>query len=70
MTDNTYQPAKGWTLDKSAGGALANINSPVSGPTPAKPRPFGKHPLQLTPRGPPTGKKKRFVLGGFVAGGF
>ncbi|EPX8672143.1 TPA: glutathione-dependent disulfide-bond oxidoreductase, partial [Klebsiella oxytoca] len=33
MTDNTYQPAKVWTWDKSAGGAFANINRPVSGPT-------------------------------------
>ncbi|EFS2935371.1 glutathione-dependent disulfide-bond oxidoreductase, partial [Escherichia coli] len=30
MTDNTYQPAKVWTWDKSAGGAFANINRPVS----------------------------------------
>ncbi|MGQ7183977.1 hypothetical protein ACUODJ_07090, partial [Escherichia sp. HC-CC] len=28
MTDNTYQPAKVWTWDKSAGGAFANINQP------------------------------------------
>lgn len=33
MTDNTYQPAKVWTWDKSAGGAFASINRPVSGPT-------------------------------------
>ena len=33
MADNTYQPAKVWTWEKSAGGAFANINRPVSGPT-------------------------------------
>ncbi|HGB2655841.1 TPA: S-transferase, partial [Salmonella enterica subsp. enterica serovar Typhimurium] len=25
MADNTYQPAKVWTWDKSGGGAFANI---------------------------------------------
>lgn len=44
MTDNTYQPAKVWTWDKSAGGAFANINRPVSGPTHEKTLPVGKHP--------------------------
>ena len=42
MTDNTYQPAKVWTWDKSAGGAFANINRPVSGPTHEKTLPVGK----------------------------
>ena len=41
MTDNTYQPAKVWTWDKSAGGAFANINRPVSGPTHEKTLPVG-----------------------------
>lgn len=40
MTDNTYQPAKVWTWDKSAGGAFANINRPVSGPTHEKTLPL------------------------------
>ncbi len=43
MTDNTYQPAKVWTWDKSAGGAFANIDRPVSGPTHEKTLPVGKH---------------------------
>lgn len=47
MADNTYQPAKVWTWDKSGGGAFANINRPVSGPTHDKTLPVGKHPLQL-----------------------
>ncbi len=42
MTDNTYQPAKVWTWDKSAGGAFANINRPVSGPTHEKTLPVGR----------------------------
>uniref|UniRef100_UPI0035BE56E7 hypothetical protein n=1 Tax=Escherichia coli TaxID=562 RepID=UPI0035BE56E7 len=53
MTDNTYQPAKVWTWDKSAGGAFANINRPVSGPTHEKTLPVGKHPLQLYSLGTP-----------------
>ena len=53
MTDNTYQPAKVWTWDKSAGGAFASINRPVSGPTHEKTLPVGKHPLQLYSLGTP-----------------
>lgn len=49
MTDNTYQPAKVWTWDKSAGGAFANINRPVSGPTHEKTLPVGKHPSSAVP---------------------
>lgn len=45
MADNTYQPAKVWTWDKSGGGAFANINRPVSGPTHDKTLPVGKHPF-------------------------
>lgn len=59
MTDNTYQPAKVWTWDKSAGGAFANINRPVSGPTHEKTLPVGKHPLQLYSLGTPNGQKER-----------
>ena len=40
MSDNTYQPAKVWTWDKSNGGAFANINRPVSGPTHEKTLPY------------------------------
>ena len=56
MTDNTYQPAKVWTWDKSAGGAFANIIRPVSGPTHEKTLPVGKHPLQLYSLGTPNGQ--------------
>ena len=47
MSDNTYQPAKVWTWEKSNGGAFANINRPISGATHEKTLPVGKHPLQL-----------------------
>ena len=62
MTDNTYQPAKVWTWDKSAGGAFANINRPVSGPTHEKTLPVGKHPLQLYSLGTPNGQKVTIML--------
>lgn len=62
MTDNTYQPAKVWTWDKSAGGAFASINRPVSGPTHEKTLPVGKHPLQLYSLGTPNGQKVTIML--------
>ncbi|MBJ5871564.1 glutathione-dependent disulfide-bond oxidoreductase, partial [Salmonella enterica subsp. enterica serovar Derby] len=57
MADNTYQPAKVWTWDKSGGGAFANINRPVSGPAPGRTLPVGKHPLRLCSRGTPNGRQ-------------
>lgn len=62
MADNTYQPAKVWTWDKSGGGAFANINRPVSGPTHEKTLPVGKHPLQLYSLGTPNGQKVTIML--------
>ncbi len=62
MADNTYQPAKVWTWDKSGGGASANINRPVSGPTHDKTLPVGKHPLQLYSLGTPNGQKVTIML--------
>ena len=62
MTDNTYQPAKVWTWDKSAGGAFANINRPVSGPTHEKTLPVGKHPLQLYSLGTARHRSSAVVL--------
>ncbi len=69
MTDNTYQPAKVWTWDKSAGGAFANINRPVSGPTHEKTLPVGKHPLQLYSLGTPNGQKVTIMLEESVGAG-
>lgn len=62
MADNTYQPAKVWTWDKSGGGAFANINRPVSGPMHDKTLPVGKHPLQLYSLGTPNGQKVTIML--------
>ena len=62
MSDNQYQPPKTWTWDKSAGGAFANINRPVSGATHEKALPVGKHPLQLYSLGTPNGQKVTILL--------
>lgn len=69
MADNTYQPAKVWTWDKSGGGAFANINRPVSGPTHDKTLPVGKHPLQLYSLGTPNGQKVTIMLEELLARG-
>lgn len=62
MSDNQYQPPKTWTWDKSAGGAFANINRPVSGATHEKALPVGQHPLQLYSLGTPNGQKVTILL--------
>lgn len=62
MSDNQYQPPKTWAWDKSASGAFANINRPVSGATHEKSLPVGKHPLQLYSLGTPNGQKVTILL--------
>jgi len=62
MSDNHYQPPKTWTWDQSGGGAFANINRPISGPTHEKALPSGKHPLQLYSLGTPNGQKVTILL--------
>ena len=62
MSDNSYQPPKVWTWDKSGGGAFANINRPVSGSTHEKTLSVGKHPLQLYSLGTPNGQKVTILL--------
>lgn len=57
MADNTYQPAKVWTWDKSDGGAFANINRPVSGPTHDKTLPVGNIRYSFTRWGRLTARK-------------
>ena len=61
MTDNTYLPAKVWTWDKSAGGAFANINRPVSGPTHEK-RARWQTPIATYSLGTPNGQKVTIML--------
>ena len=57
-----YTPPKIWTWDKENGGAFANINRPVAGPTHDKDLPVGKHPLQLYSLATPNGVKVTIML--------
>ena len=57
MSNNSYQPPKVWTWDKTSGGKFANINRPVSGPTHDKELPIGQHPFQLHSLATPNGVK-------------
>lgn len=60
-SSSTYVPPKVWQPIAS-GGAFANINRPVSGPTHEKALPVGKHPLQLYSQGTPNGVKVTVML--------
>src|SRR6202161_2075460 len=63
MTDSSgYIPPKVWTWSKSSGGAFANINRPISGPTHQKELPVGRHPLQLYSLATPNGVKVTVML--------
>jgi GSH-dependent disulfide-bond oxidoreductase len=62
MSDNNYQPPKVWEWKQNNGGAFANINRPVSGPTHDKVLPVGVHPLQLYSLGTPNGQKVTIML--------
>ncbi|MRS14335.1 glutathione-dependent disulfide-bond oxidoreductase [Enterobacteriaceae bacterium RIT691] len=62
MSDNNYQPPKVWEWKQNNGGAFANINRPVSGPTHEKELPVGTHPLQLYSLGTPNGQKVTIML--------
>lgn len=59
---NEYQPEKVWTWQQQSGGAFANINRPIAGPTHEKTLPVGKHPLQLYSLGTPNGQKVTILL--------
>ncbi len=63
MNDSsTYEPPKVWKWDAQNGGAFANINRPIAGPTHDKELPVGKHPLQLYSLGTPNGVKVTVML--------
>jgi GST-like protein len=63
MTDSSaYVLPKVWTWDKPSGGAFANVNRPVAGPTHERELPVGKHPLQLYSRATPNGQKISIML--------
>jgi GST-like protein len=63
MTDSSaYALPKVWTWDKPSGGAFANVNRPIAGPTHERELPVGKHPLQLYSRATPNGQKVSIML--------
>jgi GST-like protein len=63
MTETSdYTPPKVWTWIKPNGGAFANINRPIAGPTHDKELPVGSHPLQLYSLGTPNGVKVTIML--------
>jgi GST-like protein len=64
-----YVPPKVWTWDSASGGAFANINRPIAGPTHDKQLPVGKHPLQLYSLGTPNGVKVTIMLEELLAAG-
>lgn len=64
-----YQPPKVWTWEKGNGGAFANINRPIAGPTHDKELPVGKHPLQLYSLATPNGQKVTIMLEELLAAG-
>jgi GST-like protein len=57
-----YTPSKIWAWNKPSGGAFANINRPIAGPTHDKDLPVGRHPLQLYSLGTPNGQKVTIML--------
>jgi GST-like protein len=70
MSDSTnYTPPKVWQWDRPSGGAFANINRPIAGPTHEKELPVGKHPLQLYSLATPNGIKVTVMLEELLAQG-
>lgn len=57
-----YTPPRVWTWKKESGGAFANINRPIAGPTHEKELPVGRHPLQLYSLATPNGQKAAIML--------
>ncbi|MED5389834.1 MAG: glutathione-dependent disulfide-bond oxidoreductase [Pseudomonadota bacterium] len=62
MSDDTYTPPRVWQWDEESGGAFANINRPIAGPTHDKALQVGKHPLQLYSLATPNGVKVTVML--------
>jgi GST-like protein len=70
MSDQpAYTPPKVWTWEKGNGGAFANINRPIAGPTHEKELPVGRHPLQLYSLATPNGVKVTVMLEELLANG-
>ena len=64
-----YVPPKVWKWEAEYGGAFANINRPIAGPTHDKELPVGRHPLQLYSLGTPNGVKVTIMLEELLAAG-
>ena len=64
-----YVPPKVWTWEPGNGGAFANINRPIAGPTHDKELPVGKHPFQLYSLGTPNGQKVTVMFEELLAAG-
>ncbi|MDX1803474.1 MAG: glutathione-dependent disulfide-bond oxidoreductase [Alcanivorax sp.] len=62
MSEKRYTPPRVWSWDQASGGAFANINRPVAGPTHDQALPVGKHPLQLYSLATPNGVKVTILL--------
>ena len=70
MPDSTpYVPPTVWTPPATPGGAFANINRPVAGPTHEQELPVGEHPLQLYSLATPNGVKVSIMLEELLAAG-
>jgi GST-like protein len=70
MPDSTpYVPPTVWTPPATPGGAFANINRPVAGPTHDQSLPVGEHPLQLYSLATPNGVKVSIMLEELLAAG-
>lgn len=70
MPDSTpYVPPTVWSPPATPGGAFANINRPVAGPTHDQALPVGKHPLQLYSLATPNGVKVSIMLEELLAAG-
>src|SRR5262245_30117690 len=70
MSESTdYVPPKVWAWNKPSGGAFANINRPIAGPTHDKELPVGRHPLQLYSLATPNGVKVTIMLEELLAAG-
>jgi GSH-dependent disulfide-bond oxidoreductase len=70
MTDQAeYNPPKVWVWEKGNGGAFANINRPVAGPTHDKELPVGRHPIQVYSLATPNGVKVTVLLEELLAAG-
>lgn len=62
MSDASYVPPKVWQWEQESGGAFANINRPIAGPTHDETLPRGEHPLQLHSLATPNGVKVTIML--------